>query len=422
MRDRLQAQAALAGVGFVFICLGTLASRSAWLAAVAMAVVGFGVLFAGVVSSVLAGATVSLLLAFILPVSLPGSASSIPDRLAGWGLASAASFLAVALLWPAPARNPCAPRPPAACRALAARLRTEIAYILEGEAGASRAELDAAIARSNEAVAAVHRTFFATPYRPTGLSTTGRAIVRLVDELNWLNGVIVLSVPQPGATAAHRPACPVKARVASVLERGAELLEQTGGAPDALDAALAELRESLVTLERNATIDVPARRRRRVTADRARHVARPELPRAGARASRSRRSLRTSSSQPRPSGEAGCRACSATSRRTSRGRSRRRGNARPRISIATRSGCTTACAARSAWPRPCSSPTCRACSTRSGSSSGRSPSCARTRSARARTCFAVSAARSPASSSAPDCWPWSARTRRCCGSCSRRRS
>ena len=77
-----------------------------WLAAVAMALVAFGVIFAGVVSSVLAGATTSLLLAFILPVSLPGPVSSIPDRLAGWGLASAAALLAIALLWPAPARDP----------------------------------------------------------------------------------------------------------------------------------------------------------------------------------------------------------------------------------------------------------------------------------------------------------------------------
>ena len=38
----------------------------------AMALVGFGVLFAGVVSSVLAGATIAGLLAFILPVSIPG--------------------------------------------------------------------------------------------------------------------------------------------------------------------------------------------------------------------------------------------------------------------------------------------------------------------------------------------------------------
>ena len=42
-------------------------------------------LFAGVVSSVLAGSSTSLLLAFVLPVTLRGSPSSIPDRLGGWG-------------------------------------------------------------------------------------------------------------------------------------------------------------------------------------------------------------------------------------------------------------------------------------------------------------------------------------------------
>src|SRR3954462_15127824 len=127
MRARLQAQAGLAVTGGVFVCVGTLASRSAWLAAVAMALVAFGVLFAGVVSSVLAGATTSLLLAFILPVSLAGPSSSIPDRPAGWGLASAASLLAIALLWPAPARDPVRSGAIAGCRALAARLRAEVA-------------------------------------------------------------------------------------------------------------------------------------------------------------------------------------------------------------------------------------------------------------------------------------------------------
>jgi hypothetical protein len=36
----------------VFVCIGTLASQNAWLAAATMALVGLGVLFAGVVSSV----------------------------------------------------------------------------------------------------------------------------------------------------------------------------------------------------------------------------------------------------------------------------------------------------------------------------------------------------------------------------------
>src|SRR3954469_1932625 len=106
LRVRLQDQAWLAVTGAVLVALGTLASSATWLAAVAMTVVAFCVLFAGVVSSVLAGATTALLIAFILPVSLVGPASQIPARLAGWGLASVASLFAISLLWPAPARDP----------------------------------------------------------------------------------------------------------------------------------------------------------------------------------------------------------------------------------------------------------------------------------------------------------------------------
>ena len=85
MGDRLRAQASFAAVGAVFVCVGTLASRSAWLAAAAMGVVGFCVLFAGAVSSVLASATVGLLLAFILPVCLKGPASPGPGQAGGVG-------------------------------------------------------------------------------------------------------------------------------------------------------------------------------------------------------------------------------------------------------------------------------------------------------------------------------------------------
>jgi len=54
LRESLQDQLALALVGSAFVCLGTLASHSVWLSTLAMTIVGFGVIFAGVVSSVLA--------------------------------------------------------------------------------------------------------------------------------------------------------------------------------------------------------------------------------------------------------------------------------------------------------------------------------------------------------------------------------
>jgi uncharacterized membrane protein YccC len=257
---RLKAEAALAVAGGILVCLGTLASQRAWLAAVAMAVVGFVVIFAGVVSSVLAGATTALLLAFILPVSLAAPASSVPARLAGWGLASAAALAAVTLLWPAPARDPLRGAASAACRALAARLRSEAAYLVSGGDQQLGADHDRAAEHSDEAVSALDRSFLATPYRPTGLSTSARAIVRLVDEMSWLNTVVTESWQHGRKPAASRAACAVKVAAAEVLDRGADLLDLTGATGDALHAALTGLAEALAALEGSAMADLPVQR------------------------------------------------------------------------------------------------------------------------------------------------------------------
>jgi MFS family permease len=260
MRDRLRAQVSLAVVGGVFVCVGTLASQSTPLAAVAMAVVAFGVLFAGIASSVLAGATTSLLLAFILPVSVAGATSSIPDRLAGWGLASGASLLAIALLWPAPERDPLRGPAIAACRALAARLRADVAGVLGGDGSPADDDGAAAATRVNDAaVADLHRVFLATPYRPTGLSTATRMVVRLVDELNWLDAIVRESAPSPDGLAPNRPACAVKVAAAAVLERCADLLDAPHASPEALRGALDELRAALAELERGDALALPIR-------------------------------------------------------------------------------------------------------------------------------------------------------------------
>jgi uncharacterized membrane protein YccC len=260
MRERLQAQLALSLTGAAFVCVGTLASRTAWLAAVSMAVVGFCVLFAGVVSSVLAAATPSLLLAFILPVSLAGPPSAIPDRLAGWALASVVSLAAIALLWPAPASDPLRLRAAVACRALADRLRSEVARVIGGDDAPTEASHARVVQQASEAVRAMHQGFLATPYRPTGLSTSGRTVVRLVDELNWLNSVIE-SGPPPGGLPANRAACAVKSASANVLAAGAGLLGEFGGAADALDAALAVLRSAVEHLEAETDVVAPDRPR-----------------------------------------------------------------------------------------------------------------------------------------------------------------
>jgi Fusaric acid resistance protein-like len=258
IRDRLEAEASLGVACAVLIALATLASRNAWLAGASMAVVGFGVIFSGVVSSVLAGATTPLLLAFILPVTLRGPASQIPDRIAGWGLASVAALFAISLLWPAPAHNPIRGTAIHACRALAKRLRTEAAYVLGGRTDGLDAERQAAIAEADEAVQALETSFFATPYRPTGLSTSTRAVVRLVDELRWLDAVVLRSSPQRIVTPSGPHVCTVKNAAAATLELAADLLEAPSHSQRALDEALALLREALHELERVTTSRLPA--------------------------------------------------------------------------------------------------------------------------------------------------------------------
>ena len=256
MRERLQSLLGVGVVGGIFICLGTLASRDAYLAAACMVVVGFGVLFVGVISSILATATTALLLAFVLPVTSAGPPSVIPDRVEGWGLATAAALLANWLLWPPPPRNPLRAPTAVACRVLAERLRTDVAWWRGGEGSPTDADHEQAANAAVEGVAALQRIFLATPYRPTGLNLATRAVVRLVDELNWL-----IIVVEGGASRrqfqVNDHTCAVKLSSAEVLERAAALLEDSSRPVEALEEALTELAEARARLERGATSELP---------------------------------------------------------------------------------------------------------------------------------------------------------------------
>lgn len=195
----------------------------------------------------LAGASTSLLLSFILPVSLPGAASDVPDRLAGWGLAAVVGLFAIRLLWPEPAADPLRGRAVGACRALAARLRSE------DEASPDHQQV---VRDAHRALDELQRQFLTTPYRPTGLSASDRAVVRLVDELNWARRVIVHSLPihdDSPILAARR----ARIAAANVLGHGADLLAAPRTSPDALHTASAELRAALFALERDAADVLP---------------------------------------------------------------------------------------------------------------------------------------------------------------------
>jgi len=264
IKDRLLDQGALGLACAVLICLATLVSRTTWLSALSMGVVAFVVLFLGVVSSVLVGATTSLLLSFILPVSLPGSAASIPDRVAGWGMAAGASMIAISVLWPSPTRDPVRASAIAACRALAERLSSWVGYAMSpGDADAVTARRSA-VTRADQAIQAMEGEFFAVPYRPTGLSTEARATIRLVDELRWLNSIVLRTTPSPPSPAS-RDVSAVKLAAADVLGHVANLLEDPRGSREELRSALDRMREALAGVERAAMNLIP-----------------PELPRAAA--------------------------------------------------------------------------------------------------------------------------------------------
>jgi len=225
-----------------------------------MALVAFAVLFTGVVSSALTASTTALLLAFILPVSLRTPLSSIPDRLAGWEMSAALSLVAIGILWPAPRRDSLRGPVVGACTALAARLRAEVTYLLQGGAGTSTGECDEAVAQAKAAVERLNTTFYATPYRPTGLSTGSRGLVRLVDEVSWLAAIVGVSASHPGGDPVNLAACRVKSAAACVLEQAAQLLDSPATVPGGLVEAVTQLRQLLAEMERDATKLLPVGR------------------------------------------------------------------------------------------------------------------------------------------------------------------
>ncbi|SDO67828.1 Uncharacterized membrane protein YccC [Actinacidiphila guanduensis] len=248
-KDRLAAQSALVAAGLVLVTLGTLASRSAWSAGPATLAVAFLILFSGVVSSVLATASTAMLATFVLSVSLKGPVSGIPDRLAGYAMAGAASVVAVTLLWPAPARDPLRAAVIRACALLARRLRAEADRVDRGHVPAGRA---APSEEAAEAATALRRTFFATPYRPTGLSTEARAMVRLVDEVAWLEAILDRTPVDGPASPSHAAVRGAKASAADLLERATRRLEASDTDPEGFRRDLAELRQARTAMEQAA--------------------------------------------------------------------------------------------------------------------------------------------------------------------------
>jgi hypothetical protein len=224
MRSRFVAYLALACVGAGNIVLGTFCSRNAWLAASAMAVVGFAILFSGVINGYFAAAGTSALLTFILPLTIPGSFSEVPARLEGWGLAAAAAICAHMLLWPT--------RPRATLRSDAARACGALADLAETELADDSSTIPSRTAAAREAVEGLHQSFLAAPHRPNGPTGPTAALASLVDELDWLLSFLAPRADLPSLDLCREENAEAVAATVAALRASAATLAGVDERPD----------------------------------------------------------------------------------------------------------------------------------------------------------------------------------------------
>jgi hypothetical protein len=179
-RDKAIAHLGLAIAGSALIAIGTAVSGITWLAAVVTLPVAFAVSMVAAAGANGASAVTAALLAYVLPVASSGTAGMIPDRVAGWWLASAASTAAVLLL---PTKPP-GDRLRAAAAALAAVLAENIGAGVRGRLAEAGTGAPAA-ARDQ-----LMNVFAATPYRPTGLATADVGLDTVVQMLEWCTSIV----------------------------------------------------------------------------------------------------------------------------------------------------------------------------------------------------------------------------------------
>ena len=236
LRIRVRSFLVLWVAGAAFITVGTLCSTRPAAAVASMAVVGFGVLYAGVVSPQAVAASTAALLFFVLPVSEQASASAIADRLLGWVLAGVLCIPAALFVWADRWHDPLR-------RALGDAARS-VADLLDEAARSGGAVTDHAAVR--RALAALRAQFEATPYRPTGAGPTDVALTNLVSRLEWVGSRAIAATHRP-------PPTEERARVTTVEEAAAQVLRAVGAVLATRDSAphpgpAAELRASVSRL------------------------------------------------------------------------------------------------------------------------------------------------------------------------------
>ena len=99
---------------------------------------------------------------------------------------------------------------------------------------------------------ALRQTFFATPYRPTGVTTAARVLVRAVDQAVWLDAILDRMPPERARGGRHAAAYEIALASAGMLEHAARLLDDTADEPPGHAAARARLDAGRDALRRDA--------------------------------------------------------------------------------------------------------------------------------------------------------------------------
>ncbi len=181
-RTRLVSYGALFLVGGCFTAIGTLASTHKIAAVLGMAVVGFVVLFVGIVSPQAATASTAALLTFVLPVAVAQPAAAVGPRLVGWAFAGAFAIPACMVLWPTPWHDN-----------LRQRVAATIAAVGRLAAAHAEGRRDAdALAAVTAELARLRDQFAATSYPPTGAASGAVALAKLVGRVEWVAGSAAL--------------------------------------------------------------------------------------------------------------------------------------------------------------------------------------------------------------------------------------
>ncbi|MFZ0251072.1 MAG: FUSC family protein [Acidimicrobiales bacterium] len=234
---RLASYAGLYIAGACFVVVGTAVSTNRVAAVVAMALVGFAVLFAGIVAPQAATATTAALLTFVLPVAVAQPASAIWPRLVGWTIASAFCIAACMLVWPPPWHDNLRRRLSAAASAVSRLVDARSRGV------ADQAAYDDVAVKLRE----LSDQFAGTPYPPTGAASGAVALSKLVGRLEWVADTVSMQDAQ--WSSEPRPARAVTAQVAETLHSIAALLCDGEGHPVTDPARIEAVRSSTERLD-----------------------------------------------------------------------------------------------------------------------------------------------------------------------------